>query len=229
VADLDAFATMKADRAVAVIRAERIADPLELAGAVAAAGIRCVEFTFTTPGALEAIASAVDSGAVVGAGTVLDERQARDAVAAGARFVVSPAYVPELVGACREESIPVFLGALTPTEVHAAWAAGATAVKLFPAGLGGPRYLEHLRGPFPDIAFVPSGGVDERNARDYLAAGAVAVYAGSSLAPAELVAAGDHEEIARRAHAFVASLEPLLDNHAAQPVVADRARAKPAL
>jgi 2-dehydro-3-deoxyphosphogluconate aldolase / (4S)-4-hydroxy-2-oxoglutarate aldolase len=206
VADLDAFATMKADRAVAVIRAERIADPAELAGAVAAARIRCVEFTFTTPGALDAIAAAADSGAVVGAGTVLDERQAREAVAAGARFVVSPACVPELVGACRDEGIPVFLGALTPTEIHAAWAAGATAVKLFPAGNGGPGYLEQLRGPFPDVAFVPSGGINEGNAREYLAAGAVAVYAGGSLAPAELVAAGDHEEIARRAHAFVASL-----------------------
>jgi 2-dehydro-3-deoxyphosphogluconate aldolase / (4S)-4-hydroxy-2-oxoglutarate aldolase len=197
---------MKADRAVAVIRAERIADPVELASAIAGAGIRCVEFTLTTPGALQALASAVDSGAVVGAGTVLDERQALEAVAAGARFVVSPAYVPELVGACREGGVPVFLGALTPTEVHAAWAAGATAVKLFPAALGGARYLQQLRGPFPDTAFIPSGGIDERSAREYLAAGAVAVYAGSSLAPAELVAAGEHEEIARRAHAFVASL-----------------------
>jgi 2-dehydro-3-deoxyphosphogluconate aldolase/(4S)-4-hydroxy-2-oxoglutarate aldolase len=123
-----------------------------------------------------------------------------------ARFVVSPAFVPELVAACREEDVPVFLGALTPSEVHAAWAAGATAVKLFPAGVGGPRYLEQLRGPFPDIAFIPSGGIDERSAREYLDAGAVAVYAGSSLAPAALVAAGDHEEIAQRAHAFVASL-----------------------
>jgi 2-dehydro-3-deoxyphosphogluconate aldolase / (4S)-4-hydroxy-2-oxoglutarate aldolase len=205
-AGLDAFATMKADRAVAVIRAERIADPVELAGALAGAGIRCVEFTLTTPGAVEALASAVDSGAVVGAGTVLDERQAREAVAAGARFVVSPAFVPDLVDACREDGVPVFLGALTPTEIHDAWAAGATAVKLFPAALGGARYLEHLRGPFPHIAFIPSGGIDERNASEYLAAGAVAVYAGSSLAPAKLVAAGDHEEIARRAHAFVASL-----------------------
>jgi 2-dehydro-3-deoxyphosphogluconate aldolase/(4S)-4-hydroxy-2-oxoglutarate aldolase len=197
---------MKADRAVAVIRAERIADPVELADAVAAAGIRCVEFTLTTPGALEAIAAASNSGAVVGAGTVVDETQAREAVAAGARFVVSPACVPELVEACREESIPVFLGGLTPTEIHTAWAAGATAVKLFPAG-DGPRYLEQLRGPFPDIAFVPSGGINERNAREYLAAGAVAVYAGSSLAPGKLVATGDHEEIARRARAFVASLD----------------------
>jgi 2-dehydro-3-deoxyphosphogluconate aldolase/(4S)-4-hydroxy-2-oxoglutarate aldolase len=205
-ANLDAFATMKADRAVAVIRAERIADPVELANALAEAGIRCVEFTLTTPGAVEAVAAAAGSGAVVGAGTVLDERQAREALAAGAQFVVSPACVPELVEACRGEDVPVFLGALTPSEVHAAWGAGATAVKLFPAGVGGPRYLEHLRGPFPDVAFIPSGGIDERSARDYLDAGAVAVYAGSSLAPAALVAAGDHEEIARRAHAFVASV-----------------------
>jgi 2-dehydro-3-deoxyphosphogluconate aldolase/(4S)-4-hydroxy-2-oxoglutarate aldolase len=205
-ASLDAFEAMKADRVVAVIRAERIADPVELAEAVAAAGIRCVEFTVTTPGALEAIAAASDSRAIVGAGTVVDERQAREAMAAGARFVVSPACVPELVEACREDGIPVFLGGLTPTEIHTAWAAGATAVKLFPAG-DGPRYLQQLRGPFPDIAFVPSGGINEQNAREYLDAGAVAVYAGSSLAPSALVAAGDHEEIARRARAFVASLD----------------------
>ena len=114
--------------------------------------------------------------------------------------------MPEVAEVAREAGVPVFLGALTPTEVDAALKAGTTAVKLFPAGVGGAGYLRDLRGPFPDAAFVPSGGIGESNAREFLDAGAIAVYAGSSLAPPELVAAGDHEEIARRAQAFVAAL-----------------------
>jgi 2-dehydro-3-deoxyphosphogluconate aldolase/(4S)-4-hydroxy-2-oxoglutarate aldolase len=203
---LDAFEAIKVDRAVAVIRAERVADPAALANALADSGIRAVEFTFTIPNVLAAIEAAAASGALVGAGTVLSAEQARAAIDAGAQFVVSPACVPELAEPCREAGVPVFMGALTPTEVAGAVKAAATAVKLFPARLGGLAYLRDLRGPFPDVAFLPSGGVDERNARDFLEAGAVAVYAGSSLAPPELVEAGDHAEIGRRAHAFVASL-----------------------
>ena len=203
---MDVLETIRSDRAVAVIRGERVADPAALAAALAEAGIRAVEFTFTIPDVLAAIEAASGSEALVGAGTVRDERQARDALAAGARFLVSPACVPEVAEVAREAGLPVFLGALTPTEVDAAVKAGTTAVKLFPAGVGGPRYLRDLRGPFPDVEFVPSGGITEENAREFLDAGAAAVYAGSSLAPPELVAAGDHAEIGRRAHAFVAAL-----------------------
>ncbi len=203
---MDVLDAIRTDRAVAVIRGEQVRDPAGLAKTLADAGIRTVEFTFTIPRVLGAIEAAASSDAVVGAGTVLDERQARDALAAGARFLVSPACVPAVAGVAAEAGVPVFLGALTPTEVSAAVKAGTTAVKLFPAGLGGPRYLRDLRGPFPGVAFVPSGGVTEQNAREFLDAGAVAVYAGSSLAPPELVASGDHEEIGRRAHAFVAEL-----------------------
>lgn len=197
---------IRSDRAVAVIRGERVADPAVLAATLAGAGIRSIEFTFTIPDVLAAIEAAAESGAVVGAGTVRDERQARNAVAAGAQFIVSPACVPEVARASHEAGVPVFLGALTPTEVDAALKAGTTAVKLFPAGIGGPRYLRDLRGPFPAADFIPSGGVTEKNARDFLEAGAIAVYGGSGLAPPDLVAAGDHEEIDRRAHAFVAAL-----------------------
>jgi 2-dehydro-3-deoxyphosphogluconate aldolase/(4S)-4-hydroxy-2-oxoglutarate aldolase len=127
-------------------------------------------------------------------------------LSAGAQFLVSPACVAEVTRVGREAGVPVFLGALTPTEVDAALKAETAAVKLFPAGLGGPQYLRDLRGPFPDAAFVPSGGVNEENARAFLEAGAIAVYAGSSLAPPELVENGDHAEIGRRAHAFTAAL-----------------------
>jgi 2-dehydro-3-deoxyphosphogluconate aldolase / (4S)-4-hydroxy-2-oxoglutarate aldolase len=205
---LDAFEAIKADRAVAVIRAERVADPIALAQTLAEAGIRAVEFTFTIPGVLTAVEAAAGAGsaAVVGVGTVLNASQARAGIDAGARFVVSPACVPEVADVCLEAGVPVFLGALTPTEVDAAVKAGATAVKLFPAGLGGPGYVRDLLGPFPDVSFLPSGGVGDHNAREYLEAGAVAVYAGSRLAPPDLVEAGEHAEIRRRAHAFAASL-----------------------
>jgi 2-dehydro-3-deoxyphosphogluconate aldolase / (4S)-4-hydroxy-2-oxoglutarate aldolase len=203
---VDALDAIRSDRVVAVIRGRRVADPAGLAGVLASAGVRVVEFTFTIPHAVDVIEAAVRSGAVVGAGTVRNEQQARDALAAGAQFLVSPACVPEVAGVAREAGVPVFLGALTPTEIEAAIKAGTAAVKLFPARLGGPGYLRDLRGPFPDVAFVPSGGVDETNALEFLDAGAVAVYAGSGLAPPELVEAGAHDEIGRRAHAFVASL-----------------------
>jgi 2-dehydro-3-deoxyphosphogluconate aldolase / (4S)-4-hydroxy-2-oxoglutarate aldolase len=202
----DVLEVIRSDRAVAVIRGERVADPAGLAETLAAAGIRSIEFTFTIPDVLAAIEAAADSGAIVGAGTVRDERQARESVAAGARFVVSPTCVPEVARAAREAGVPVFLGALTPTEVDATLKAGTSAVKLFPAGLGGPRYLRDLRGPFPGADFIPSGGVTAENAGAFLEAGAIAVYAGSGLAPPDLVAAGDHEEIDQRAHAFVAAL-----------------------
>lgn len=203
---MDVLTAIRSDRAVAVIRGERVADPAALAETLAEAGIRAVEFTFTIPAVLSAIEAARRSGALVGAGTVLDERQALDALAAGAQFLVSPACVAEVAQVAREAGVPVFLGALTPTEVAAAVNAGTTAVKLFPAGLGGPRYLRDLRAPFSEVELIPSGGVTEQNAREFLEAGAAAVYAGSSLAPPELVAAGAHDEIGRRAHAFVAAL-----------------------
>lgn len=203
---MDALSAIRSDRVVAVVRGERVADPTALATTLAEAGIRAIEFTFTIPDVLTAIEAAAGSRAVVGAGTVRDERHARDALAAGAQFLVSPACVPEVAAVALEAGVPVFLGALTPTEVDTALKAGTTAVKLFPAGVGGPRYLRDLRGPFPDAYFIPSGGVTEENAKDFLDAGAIAVYAGSGLVPPELVASGDHEEVRRRAHAFVAAL-----------------------
>jgi 2-dehydro-3-deoxyphosphogluconate aldolase / (4S)-4-hydroxy-2-oxoglutarate aldolase len=203
---VDVLDAIRSDRVVAVIRAEQVADPVGLTAALAASGIRAVELTFTIPDALGAIEAAAETSAVVGAGSIRNAAQAREALAAGARFLVSPACVGEVADVAQDADVPVFLGALTPTEVDAALKAGATAVKLFPAGLGGPRYLRDLRGPFPGADFVPSGGISERNALEFLDAGAIAVQAGSSLAPPDLVAAGDHDEIARRARSFVSAL-----------------------
>lgn len=201
---MEVMETIRKDRVVAVIRASRVADPVGLATTLAETGIRAVEFTFTIPNVLEVIQSAVYTDGVVGAGTVLDPDQARAATEAGARFVVSPILRPELVDAASD--VPVFLAGFTPTELLTAADAGATAVKLFPARIGGPSYVSDLQGPLPHVPLIPSGGVDESTAPAYLAAGAIAVYAGSSLAPRHAVEAGDHDEIARRAKSFVTAL-----------------------
>lgn len=201
---MDVLSVMREDRVVAVIRAERVHDPISLVAALTDAGIRTVEFTFTIPYVGEVIeAAAASSDGIIGAGTVITRTQGEEALRAGARFLVAPTLAPQLMGLSDE---PVILGAFTPTEIQGALEAGAAAVKLFPARIGGPDYLRDLAGPFPNLALIPSGGVSEANARDYLEAGALAVYAGSSLAPAKLVESGDHVEINRRAKAFVAAL-----------------------
>ncbi|MCW2643270.1 MAG: 2-dehydro-3-deoxyphosphogluconate aldolase [Dactylosporangium sp.] len=191
------------DRIAAVIRGQHVADPSGTAATLAEAGVRCVEFTFTIPGVLDVIAAAAAAdGAIIGAGTVFTREQAEAAIDAGARFIVSPGLAQDIVDPCRDAGVPFFFGALTPSEVSAAVAAGSAAVKLFPAGLGGPRYLKDLRGPFPQVPFIPSGGVNPGNAADFLGAGALAVFAGSDLVPGHAVENGDLPELRTRAAHF---------------------------
>jgi 2-dehydro-3-deoxyphosphogluconate aldolase/(4S)-4-hydroxy-2-oxoglutarate aldolase len=201
---MEALEVMKEDRVVAVIRAGHIPDPAALAATLAGARIRAVEFTFTIPEIIPAIRAAAASDAVVGAGTVVTAAQAEQALEAGAQFLVAPTLVPSLLQVAGET--PVILGAFTPTEMQSAVEAGARAVKVFPARIGGPAYLKDLAGPFPDLSLLPSGGVNESNAREYLEAGALAVYAGSSLAPPAVVEAGDTDQIRRRAEKFVSAV-----------------------
>ncbi|MBN2195075.1 MAG: bifunctional 4-hydroxy-2-oxoglutarate aldolase/2-dehydro-3-deoxy-phosphogluconate aldolase [Polyangiaceae bacterium] len=188
---------LNAARVVAIIRTDSAASALEMAGAVARGGIEVVEVTFTTPGAAEAIAEIGTRlpDVLLGAGTVLDLDTLDVACSAGARFVVSPHCDPTLVAAARERGIPCLPGAFTPTEVLTAWRTGATAVKLFPAAHVGPAHLAALRGPFPQIPFVPTGGVDERNVEAWFAAGAIAVGVGGYLVRG---AASAIEQSARR-------------------------------
>jgi len=177
------LAQLAALRILAIIRAPSSAAALEIGVAVARGGIGAVEVTFTTPGAADAIAALTARlpGVAIGAGTVLDRPTLEAARAAGAAFAVSPHLDLELVAAARELGVPYLPGALTPTEVLAAWRGGATAIKLFPAAQVGPAYLAALRGPFPDVPIVPTGGVDEQNVAAWLAAGAVAVGVGGHL------------------------------------------------
>lgn len=209
----DVLATLAADRVLTVVRAPRIDDPVGLCNALATGGIRVVELTYTTPDLprlLERAAASADrTGALVGAGTVLTAAQARTAVDAGARFLVTPGLgddAGDIVEAGRAGGAAVILGALTPSEVMRAVTLGADAVKIFPARLAGPTYHSDLRGPFPDVSLIPSGGVNEDNAASYLAAGALAVTAGTSVvAPAD-VTEGRWADVTDRAARFCASL-----------------------
>lgn len=201
--------TLRADRAITVVRAPRIDDPAALCAALVAGGIRTVEFTFTTPGVerivAEAVAAATDSGALIGAGTVTDEARAEAAIAAGARFIVTPGLHDGVAAICRDAGIPFLLGALSPTEVMRAVEAGASAVKIFPAALVGPGYLKDLSGPFPGVAFVPSGGLHADNAAAWVDAGALAVTAGSSVVSAAAIEAAEWAAVTERAAAFRAA------------------------
>jgi len=204
---LEVLDVLAADRVLCIVRANRVADPVALTQALAGAGIRLVEFTFTISGALDLIEAASDApDGIVGAGTVLTAAHARDAIAAGARFLVTPDVRPDVAAEARAADVPVFMGALTPTELSRAFDLGAAAVKIFPARIGGPAHVRDLLGPFPNARLVPTGGVNAGNARAFLDAGAFAVGAGTDVVQPDLVAQGDHEGIGERARAFIQAL-----------------------
>ena len=202
-----AIETIGADRAVALIRAREIPDAARLAATLAAAGIHAIELTFTTPQVERHIADAATvADAVIGAGTVLSAAQAEAALNAGARFLVTPGLSAAVARVAADADVPVLMGAFTPSEVMQAIDLGAAAVKVFPAQTAGPAHFTHLLGPMPDLHLIASGGISDANARDYLAAGAYAVTAGSSVVSAAALAAGEWASIDRLARQFVASL-----------------------
>jgi len=153
-----------------------------------AAGIPIVEITLTVPGALEVINDLATRypEMAVGAGTVLDESLATRAIAAGARFLTSPGFIPEVVAFAKKSDVVVFPGAMTPTEIITAWKAGSDFVKIFPAApVGGVQYVKALKIPLPQIKLIVSGGVNQLTALDFIAAGATAIGVGAELLPLE--------------------------------------------
>jgi 2-dehydro-3-deoxyphosphogluconate aldolase/(4S)-4-hydroxy-2-oxoglutarate aldolase len=169
---------------VPVIRAEGQEEAIRVIDAIEAGGIPLLEITMTVPGAISVIEGVRkrEKSAVVGAGTVLDPETARACILAGAQFIVSPAMNLATIEICRRYSVPIICGALTPTEVVAAWSAGADVVKIFPCGaLGGASYIKALKAPFPQIAFMPTGGVSLKTAADFIKAGSFALGVGSDL------------------------------------------------
>jgi 2-dehydro-3-deoxyphosphogluconate aldolase/(4S)-4-hydroxy-2-oxoglutarate aldolase len=200
-------AALEQSRVVAILRRTEAALAVETAEALLRGGISVIEVTLNTPGALDmlrAMRDAVGDRAVLGAGTVLDIAAADEALAAGAAFIVSPHTDTELVREMAERGVACIPGALSPTEVLAAWRAGASVVKLFPAGSVGAGYLKDLRGPLADIPLLPTGGVTLDNAATFIAAGAWGLGLGSALVAPDLVASGRFDELTRRAAAFAA-------------------------
>jgi len=196
-------------KVVAVIRVKDAARLADVAAALGRGGIKALEITMTVPGAVEIIREMARSkapGTLVGAGTVLDAGTATDVIAAGADFVVSPVCDMETIRACRDGGVLVAPGAFTPTEIVAAWRAGADIVKVFPATSLGPQFFRDLRGPLPQVRLMPTGGVTVENAREFLAAGAAAVGIGTALVDTKDVEAGDWAALEERARRLMASL-----------------------
>ena len=197
------------DGVVAVVRLDDLSRAVPLTEALVAGGVRAVEFTFTNPAAATAITAArevLGDRALIGAGSVLDAETARVAILAGAAFVVTPTVSLPVIEICNRYGVATVIGALTPTEILTAWQAGATYVKVFPASLGGPRYLRDVRGPLPQVKLIPTGGVDAANAGEFIRVGAVAVALGSNLVDARSVANDDWPTITERAQAIVAAV-----------------------
>lgn len=197
-------------RLVAVIRAGTLDLARKAAWAVIEGGLRLVEITLTVPDApelIEELAGQVPGAVLVGAGSVTNPEQARLAIGAGAMFLVSPIRQLNLVGICHQVGLPCILGALTATEIVDAHRAGADQIKVFPVGLvGGPLYLQQIRGPLPGLQIMASGGVNLSNFREYLAAGARTVVLGSDLINPEWIDASDYPAITRRAREYLQAL-----------------------
>jgi 2-dehydro-3-deoxyphosphogluconate aldolase/(4S)-4-hydroxy-2-oxoglutarate aldolase len=196
-----------AAKLIVVVRAADAADYDRVLDTLIGAGIRSVELTLTTPGTIDRLPKLLaqfGDVADIGVGTVTDEQQLAAAVDAGAHYLVTPISDPGLVDAANRAGMPIMPGGLTPTELFAAWRAGAAAVKIFPASQVGPGYLKDLAGPFPGIAAVPSGGVDLDSAAAWLRAGAAAVSVGGPLL-GDALRGGDFGALRDRTKAFVAA------------------------
>jgi 2-dehydro-3-deoxyphosphogluconate aldolase/(4S)-4-hydroxy-2-oxoglutarate aldolase len=193
---------------VPVVRAASAREARMAADAVCEGGIRIVEITMTVPGAIDVIlelAKNAGSQVLVGAGTVLNADAARRCLDAGAQFLVSPGLNLQTIELAKREGKLMMAGALTPTEVMAAWEAGADFVKIFPCGqVGGAKYVKALKGPFPQVPLVPTGGVNLNSAAEFIEAGAVALGVGGECVQAEALKANKPEIIVENARKFLA-------------------------
>jgi len=192
---------------VPIVRTNSAESAVKSIEAVYAGGIRSAEITMTVPGAikaLEKLADALGDKMVLGAGTVLDPETARICILAGAQFLVTPALRVSTIEVAHRYSKVICPGALTPTEVLTAWEAGADFVKVFPcSNMGGAKYIKALKGPFPQIEMIPTGGVNLDTAADFLKAGSAAVAVGSELIDAQTIKDGKYEVFTERAKQYL--------------------------
>ena len=191
---------------VAIIRTSNREQVLPITEALLAGGLTAVEVTMTTPGAIEALREMSEKfgdRALIGVGTVLNAAACREAIAAGAQFVVTPICLTELPPITRAASRLIVMGAYTPTEMQLAHEAGADFIKLFPAdGLGVP-YIKAVRAPLPHLQIIPTGGVDQNNIAEFFQAGCPAVGVGSSLVTRQILETNDWPQLTQRAAEFV--------------------------
>jgi 2-dehydro-3-deoxyphosphogluconate aldolase/(4S)-4-hydroxy-2-oxoglutarate aldolase len=192
---------------IPVVRASSGDEALAAVEAIKAGGLSVLEITMTVPGAvgiIEQIAKRYGDEVLVGAGTVLNAETAKDCLAAGAQFVVSPALNLETIAFCREAGCAIMPGALTPTEVVTAWLAGADMVKVFPCGaMGGASYIKSLKAPLPQIELVPTGGVSLSTAASFIQAGSAAIGVGADLVDIKAIRAGQSEKITETTRAYI--------------------------
>lgn len=192
---------------VPVVRASSADEAMQVIEAIRAGGVNVLEITMTVPGAVRVIEKVADkygSDVLVGAGTVLDPETARACILAGAQFIVSPALNLDTIAMCHRYSAPIMPGVLTPTEVITAWSAGADIVKVFPCGsVGGASYIKNLKGPFPQVKMIPTGGVSLATAADFIKAGAAALGVGTDLVDVKAIREGKAGVVTERAKQFV--------------------------
>ncbi len=195
---------------LAVIRGPSVELTIQMVKALVEGGVLGIEITYSTPNAEEVVTELskyFGDRILLGMGTLTEPAQAQSAIEAGASFLVSPICETGLVKAMISTGVPTMIGALSPTEVFQAYRAGADVVKIFPGSLGGPSYLKSLKGPFPYIPMMPTGGVSETNVKEWFSAGVVAVGAGSELCPPKLAKEGKFAEITQRAAAFAKAVQ----------------------
>ncbi|MBI1787757.1 MAG: bifunctional 4-hydroxy-2-oxoglutarate aldolase/2-dehydro-3-deoxy-phosphogluconate aldolase [Acidobacteria bacterium] len=195
---------------VPVVRTASAESAIRSIEAIHRGGVRAAEITMTVPGALRALEKIADQFGdriVLGAGTVLDPETARACMLAGAEFFVTPSLKPATIEMAKRYSKVICPGALTPTEVLTAWEAGADVVKVFPCGnVGGPKYIKALRGPFPHIEMIPTGGVNLETVGEFLKAGACAVAVGGELVDPKSIKEGRYDIIEERARQYLAAI-----------------------
>ena len=195
---------------VPVVRASSAEEAMQVIEAIKAGGVSVLEITMTVPRAVRVIEQVADrygAEVTVGAGTVLDAETARACILAGAAFVVSPSLNTGTIELCRRYSVACMPGALTPTEVVAAWQAGADVVKVFPCGaLGGAKYLKSLKAPLPQIEMIPTGGVSLKTVAEFIEAGALALGVGADLVDTKAIRSGEARKVTEAARAYVAAV-----------------------
>jgi 2-dehydro-3-deoxyphosphogluconate aldolase / (4S)-4-hydroxy-2-oxoglutarate aldolase len=194
-------AVLRETRAVAVLRASHASDYAPVIEALQRGGVLSIELTLSTPGVWDELPILRDrfgDALEIGVGTVTEAAEAEAALALGAAYIVTPVTDPAVITACVSRGVPVYPGGLTPTELHAGWKLGATAVKVFPASTVGAGYVSQLRGPFPDIEVIPSGGVNIEDVPGWIRAGALAVSLGGPLL-GDAFKGGDLQELTARA------------------------------